>query len=89
MSEITNRLKISETKSLFEVKKAVREAQKNADNLKEFRENLQVRGFSVKIQYDGEFKAGQKNAIQDLWINKVDSNGQRKTDSRRNSILIL
>ncbi|MDN5481618.1 MAG: relaxase/mobilization nuclease domain-containing protein, partial [Chryseobacterium sp.] len=78
LSEITNRLKISEIKSLFEVKKAVREAQKNADNLKEFRENLQVRGFSVKIQYDGEFKAGQKNAIQDLWINKVDSNGQEK-----------
>lgn len=78
LSEISNRLKISEIKSLFEVKKVVREAQKNADNLKEFRENLQQRGFSVKIQYNGEFKAGQKNEIQDLWINKVDSNGQEK-----------
>ncbi|MFC0343765.1 relaxase/mobilization nuclease domain-containing protein [Epilithonimonas hispanica] len=78
LSEISNHLKISEIKSLFEVKKVVREAQKNADKLKEFRENLQQRGFSVKIQYNGEFKAGQKNEIQDLWINKVDSNGQEK-----------
>ena len=74
LSEISNRLKISEIKSLFEVKNAVREAQKNAGNLKEFRENLQQKGFSVKIQYNGEFKANQKNEIQDIWINKVDSN---------------
>lgn len=78
LSEISNQLKISEIKSLFEVKKAVKEAQKHADNFKEFRENLQQQGFSVKIKYDGEFKFGQKNEIQDLWINKVDSNGQEK-----------
>jgi len=47
LSEISNRLKISEIKSVFEMKKAVREAQKNADNLKVFRENLQQKGFSV------------------------------------------
>ncbi|PQA92677.1 hypothetical protein B0A69_14540 [Chryseobacterium shigense] len=74
LSEISNQLKISEIKSVFEVKKAVKEAQKNADNLKVFRENLQRKGFSVKIQYNGEFKANQKNEIQDIWINKVDSN---------------
>lgn len=74
LSEISNQLKISEIKSVFEMKKAVREAQKNADNLKEFRENLQQKGFSIKIQYNGEFKANQKNEIQDIWINKVDSN---------------
>ena len=78
LSEISNQLKISEIKSVFEMKKAVKEAQKHADNLKEFRENLQQKGFSVKIQYDGEFKVGQKNKIQDIWINKVDSNGQEK-----------
>jgi len=74
LSEISNQLKISEIRSVFEMKNAFREAQKHADNLKEFRENLQQRGFSVKIQYDGEFKVGQKNIIQDIWINKIDSN---------------
>lgn len=77
LSEISNQLKISEIKSLFEMKKAVREAQKYADHLKEFRENLQQKGFSVKIQYGGEFKPNQKNEIQDIWINKVDSNQQK------------
>ncbi|MCD9853850.1 relaxase/mobilization nuclease domain-containing protein [Epilithonimonas sp. JDS] len=74
LSEISNQLKISEIKSLFEVKKAVMEVQRNTDNLKVFQENLQQKGFSVKIQYNGEFKAGQKNQIKDIWINKVDSN---------------
>jgi len=78
LSEISSQLKISEIKSLFEIKQAIREAQKNANNLKEFRKILQQKGISVKIQYKGEFKASQKNEIQDLWINKVDSNGQEK-----------
>lgn len=73
LSEISNQLKISEIKSLFELKIAVSEAQKSADNLKGFREHLQQKGFSVKIKYNGEFKTGQKNEIQDLWINKVGS----------------
>ncbi|WP_426474202.1 relaxase/mobilization nuclease domain-containing protein [Chryseobacterium balustinum] len=80
LSEISNQLKISEIKSVFEMKKVVREAQKHADNLRGFRENLQQKGFSAKIQYDGEFKVGQKNKIQDIWINKVDSNGQDKNE---------
>lgn len=77
LSEISNQLKISEIKSVFEMKKAVREAQKHADNLKEFRENLQQKGFSVKIQYKGEFKAGQKNQIKDIWINKINSSQEK------------
>ena len=77
LSEISNQLKISEIKSLFEVKKAVREAQKHADNIEGFRKILQQKGISVKIQYKGEFKAGQKNEIQDFWINKID-NSQEK-----------
>ncbi len=77
LSEISNQLKISEIKSVFEMKRVFREAQKHADNLKEFRENLRQKGFSAKIQYDGEFKAGQKNEVQDIWINKIDS-GQEK-----------
>lgn len=78
LSEISNQLKISEIKSLFEIKQAIREAQKNADNLKEFLKILQQKGISVKIQYKGEFKIGQKNKIQNIWINKVDSIGQEK-----------
>jgi hypothetical protein len=73
LSEISNQLKISEIKSLFEMKQAVRQAQKNANNLKEFRDHLQQKGFSIKIQYNGEFKAKQKNDIQDIWINEIKS----------------
>ncbi|SEQ78101.1 relaxase/mobilization nuclease domain-containing protein [Epilithonimonas lactis] len=77
LSEISNQLKISEIKSVFEIKKAIRAAQKHADNVKEFRENLQQKGFSVKIQYKGEFKAGQKNEIRDFWINKIDDRQEK------------
>lgn len=77
LSEITNQLKISEIKSVFEMKKVVREAQKYADNLKVFRENLQQKGFSVKIQYNADFKAGQKNQIKDIWINEINSSKEK------------
>lgn len=77
LSEISNQLKISEIKSLFEIKKSVREAEKAAGNWKEFRDNLKQKGFSVKIQYDGEFMPGQKNEIRDVWINKVDNHQQK------------
>jgi len=77
LSEISNQLKISEIKSVFEIKQAIREAQKNADNLKEFRKILQQKGISVKIQYKGEFKAGKKNEIQDLWINRIGSSQEK------------
>ena len=77
LSEISNQLKISEIKSLFEVKKAVRDAQKHTVNLEGFRKNIREKGFSVKIQYNGEFKANQKKEIQDLWINQVDNNQQK------------
>ncbi|WP_084680248.1 relaxase/mobilization nuclease domain-containing protein [Chryseobacterium luteum] len=77
LSEISNQLKISEIKSVFEMKRVVRKAQKNADNLKEFRENIQQKGFSVKIQYTGELKANRKNEIQDIWINKIGSSEEK------------
>ncbi|SUX47817.1 relaxase/mobilization nuclease domain-containing protein [Chryseobacterium indoltheticum] len=77
LSEVSNQLKISEIKSLFEVKKAVMEVQRNADNLKVFRENLQQKGFSVKIQYNGDFKAGQKNQVKDIWINEINSSKEK------------
>lgn len=77
LSEISNRLKISEIKSLFEVKNAVREAERTAENWKEFRASLYQKGFSVKIQCNEEFKANQKNQIKDIWINKFESNQQK------------
>ena len=77
LSEISNQLKVSEIKSLFDVKKAVREVQRNADNLEGFRKNLQEKGFSVKIQFDEDFKAGQKNQIKDIWINEINSTKEK------------
>ena len=59
------------------MKKAVREAQKDAGNIEGFRKILQQKGFSVKIQYNGEFKVGQKNKIQDLWINRIGSSQEK------------
>ncbi|PWN59002.1 relaxase/mobilization nuclease domain-containing protein [Chryseobacterium viscerum] len=78
LSEISNRLKISEIKSLFEVKNAVREAEKSTENWKEFRASLHQKGFSVKIQYKEEFKPNQKNEIQDVWIGKTEQLGNNK-----------
>lgn len=77
LSEISNQLKISEIKSLFKMKQAIRDAQKNSDNLKVFRENLQHKGFSINIRYNGEFKANQKNEIQDVWIKEVNSSQEK------------
>ncbi|UCA60245.1 relaxase/mobilization nuclease domain-containing protein [Chryseobacterium rhizoplanae] len=77
LSEISSQLKTSEIKTLFEVKNAVREAEKNATNWKEFRDYLEQKGFSVKTKYAGEFKANQKNEIQDVWINKAGINQQK------------
>lgn len=77
LSEISNQLKISEIKSLFEVKNAVREARKASGNWKEFRDILQQKGFSVRIKYNGEFTANRKNEIRDVWIIKNDSNQQK------------
>lgn len=78
LSEISNRLRIYEIKSLFEVKNAVREAERTAENWKEFRASLYQKGFSVKIQYKGEFKPNQKNEIQDVWIGKTEQLGNSK-----------
>lgn len=78
LSEISNQLKISEIKSLFEVKNAVREAEKTATNCKGFRDYLEQKGFSVKIQYKGEFKANQKNEVKDIWIQKIEQSGNNQ-----------
>lgn len=79
LSEISNRLKISEIKSLFEAKNAVREAEKTAENWKEFRTNLRHKGFSVNIQYKEGFKPNQKNEVKDIWIGKIEQLGNNKS----------
>lgn len=84
LSEISNRLKISEIKSLFEVKNAVREVERTAENWKEFRASLYQKGFSVKIQYKEGFKPNQKNEIQDVWIGKT---GQLGNNKQKNGLL--
>ena len=71
LSEISGSLKIAEIKNIFEIKNTLLDESKSATNGKELRENLYRKGWSIKIQYKGEFKVNQKNEIQDIWINKV------------------
>lgn len=78
LSEISNQLKTSEIKSLFEVKNAVREAQKTATNWKGFRNYLEQKGFSVKIQYKEEFNPSQKNEVKDIWIQTIEQSGNNQ-----------
>ena len=71
LSEISNTLKIAEIKNIFEIKNVFLDESKTTTNWKELRENLYRKGWSIKIQYKGEFKANQKNEIQDVFIKKV------------------
>lgn len=71
LSQISNRLKITEIKLLFEVKQTVRKNLQNANSLNDLRQKLQQDGFKMRVQYKGEFKPNQKNEIQDIFINKV------------------
>ena len=71
LSQISNKLKISEIKLLFEVKQTVRKNLQNANSLNDLRQKLQQDGFKMRVQYKGEFKPNQKNEIQDIWINKI------------------
>ena len=71
LSQISNKLKISEIKLLFEVKQTVRKNLQNATSLNDLRQKLQQDGFKMRVQYKGEFKPNQKNEIQDIFINKV------------------
>ena len=77
LSEISNQLKISEIKTLFEVKNAIRNAEKMTSNWKEFRNFLHQNGFNVKLQYKEKFKFNQKNEVQDIWIQKRENAPQK------------
>ena len=71
LSEISTMLKIAEIKNIFEIKSVLLDESKTTTNWKELRENLYRKRWSIKIQYKGEFKANQKNEIQDVFIKKV------------------
>ena len=71
LSQISNKLRISEIKFLFEVKQTVRKNLQNATNLNDLRQKLQQDGFKIRVQYKGDYKANQRNEIQDVWINKI------------------
>ena len=71
LSRISNKLKISEIKLLFEIKQTVRKNLENATTLNDLRQKLQQDGFKMRVQYKGEFKPNQKNEMHDVWINKI------------------
>ena len=77
LSEISNQLKISEIKTLFEVKNAIHNDEKMTSNWKEFRNFLHQNGFNVKLQYKEKFKFNQKNEVQDIWIQKLENAPQK------------
>ncbi len=71
LSQISNKLRISEIKLLFEIRQTVRKNLQNTTTLNDLRKKLQQDGFKMRVQYKGEFKPNQKNEIQDIFINKV------------------
>ena len=81
LSEISNTLKITEIKNIFEIKNVFFKESKTISSWKKLQENLYRKGWFVKIQYKSELKSNQKNEIQDIWIKKIgDSNiGQHKS----------
>ena len=71
LSEISGSLKVAEIKNIFEIKNEILAESKAANSWKELRDSLYLKGWSIKIQYKGEFKLNQKNEIQNIWINIV------------------
>ncbi|WP_312820679.1 relaxase/mobilization nuclease domain-containing protein, partial [Kaistella carnis] len=71
LSQISNKLRISEIKLLFEIKQTFRKNLQNTTTLNDLRKKLQQDGFKMRGQYKGEYKPNQKNEVQDIWINKI------------------
>jgi len=71
LSQISNKLKISEIKLLFEIKQSFSKNLQTAKNLNDLQQKMQQDGFKMRVQYKGGFKPNQKNEIQDIWINKI------------------
>ena len=71
LSQISNKLNISEIKLLFEIKQSIAKNFKNSKSLIDLRIKMHQDGFKMKVQYKGDFKPNQKQEIQDIWINKI------------------
>lgn len=71
LSEITSKLKIAEIKELFEMKKAVTEARVSAKNWIDLKENLNAKGFSMKMKFDGEIQ----KKVEDIYVKKTEEFG--------------
>lgn len=71
LSQISNKLKISEIKILFEIKQSFKKNLHIAKNLNDLRIKMHHDGYKIRFQYKGEFKPNQRNEIQDVWINKI------------------
>ncbi|MCG2792864.1 MAG: relaxase/mobilization nuclease domain-containing protein [Weeksellaceae bacterium] len=84
LSEISNKLKVSEIKIFFEIKQSVFKNKENCESLNDLRQKLQGEGLKIKVQYKGEFRPNQKNEVQDIWINKINHS---KTTLPKNGLL--
>ncbi|MDN3606721.1 relaxase/mobilization nuclease domain-containing protein [Kaistella yonginensis] len=78
LSQISNKLKISEIKLLFEIKQTFSKNLQTAKNLNDLQQKMQQDGFKMRFQYKGEYKSNQKNEIQDVFINKIYQNVQNQ-----------
>ena len=74
LSQISNKLKISEIKMLFEIKQTFSKNLQNAKNLNDLQIKMHQDGFKMRFQYKAEYKPNQKNEIQDVFINKIYQN---------------
>jgi hypothetical protein len=66
------------------MKQAVREVQRNADNLKEFQENLQQRDFCKRSNITETLKLVKKIKLK-IWINEI-NNSQNKNGFLRKNV---
>ena len=71
LSQISNKLKISEIKILFEIKQSFKKNLHIAKNLNDLQIKMHHDGYKMRFQYKEEFKPNQRNEIQDVWINKI------------------
>ena len=68
LSQISNKLKISEIKLLFEIKQTFSKNLQTAKNLNDFQQKMKQDGYKMRFQYKEEYKPNQRNEIQDVWI---------------------
>lgn len=71
LSEITSKLKIAEIKDLFEMKNAVKETRGSAKNWIDLKQNLNAKGFSMKIKFDDSVN----RKIEDVFVKKIVESG--------------